>query len=75
MAGTPAAASLPTYHALEELSLRPEEFDSYLCDTLGFRVVRRILPTEAAMGFQRGILVLRKPQPGPTREQGPLALD
>ena len=49
------------FQPLHELTLRPENFDSFLCDTLGFRLLRRLEPSEAAEGFHRSILVLRRP--------------
>lgn len=53
-------ASLAQFHPLDELQLRPDAFPAFLCDTLGFRLVRRLQPGEAASGFHRSLLVLRK---------------
>ncbi|KAL6781054.1 hypothetical protein ACKKBG_A09600 [Auxenochlorella protothecoides x Auxenochlorella symbiontica] len=53
-------ASLAQFHPLDELQLRPDDFPAFLCDTLGFRLVRRLQPGEAASGFHRSLLVLRK---------------
>lgn len=50
-----------SFQLLNDLRLRPEEFPSFLCDTLGFRLLRRLQPSEAASGFSRLILVLRRP--------------
>ena len=71
------------FHRLEELQLRPEGFATWLCESLGFRLVRRLAapaagPADAqadaeeavegttgqpaaGRGFDRPIIVLRKP--------------
>lgn len=53
-------ASLTQFQSLDMLQLRPDDFPAFLCDTLGFRLVRRLQPGEAASGFHRSLLVLRK---------------
>jgi 7SK snRNA methylphosphate capping enzyme len=47
----------------EDLELRPDAFPDYLCDTLGFRLVKRmhVDPSSSAKGFDRPMYVFRKP--------------
>ncbi|KAL4426842.1 hypothetical protein ABPG77_006628 [Micractinium sp. CCAP 211/92] len=50
------------FHRQDELRLRPDAFADYLCDQLGFRLVRRLgVEDAAAPGFDRPMLLLRKP--------------
>ncbi|KAL4431013.1 hypothetical protein ABPG75_006269 [Micractinium tetrahymenae] len=50
------------FHRQDELLLRPDAFADYLCDQLGFRLVRRLgVDDAAAPGFDRPMLLLRKP--------------
>ena len=60
----PRAAAPPGsfFHRLDELLLRPPQFADYLCEALGFRVVRRLAGVlGSAAGFDRPLLLLRKP--------------
>jgi hypothetical protein len=45
----------------EELRLRPAHFADHLCQELGFCLVRQLGVEESAAGFNRPLLVLRKP--------------
>ena len=61
----PAPASLLPNDSLvprrqEELRLRPEQFADYLCETLGFRVVKHFGVEESTAGFNRPMILLRK---------------
>lgn len=46
---------------LDQLALRPDDFAHYLCDVVGFRMVKRKTPESSMTGFDRMILVFRKP--------------
>lgn len=50
------------FHRLGELALRPEALPDLLVDRLGFRLVRRLQPPcDTAAGFDRPMLLFRKP--------------
>lgn len=50
------------HHALDTLSIRPETFADILCDEVGFRFVRSLETASAASsGFQRSMMLLRRP--------------
>ncbi|KAG2489264.1 hypothetical protein HYH03_012284 [Edaphochlamys debaryana] len=51
------------YSRLDELELRPEGFEAYLTDTVGFQLEER-LHEGGDVGFDRPLLLLRKPLPG-----------
>ena len=51
---------LPPPCRQEELRLRPEQFADYLCETLGFRVVKHFGVEESTAGFNRPMILLRK---------------
>lgn len=44
-----------------ELRLRPERFAAHLRESLGFHLVRQLGVEESAAGFDRPLLLLRKP--------------
>lgn len=57
-----ACPAHPPPRRQDELRLRPDAFADYLCDQLGFRLVRRLgVEDAAAPGFDRPMLLLRKP--------------
>ncbi len=51
---------------LHELQLRPDQFADYLCSQLGFRLLKQFgVQESASAGFDRPMLLLRKPGPRP----------
>lgn len=46
---------------LDQINLVPDAFVDYLCDQVGFILVKRTTPETAAAGFDRSIIVLKKP--------------
>lgn len=49
------------FHRQDELQLRPAQFPEYLCEVLGFRLVKHFGVEESTTGFNRPMLLLRKP--------------
>jgi 7SK snRNA methylphosphate capping enzyme len=45
---------------LNQITLVPDSFVDYLCDEVGFTLVKRVTPETAAAGFDRSIIVLKK---------------
>lgn len=67
----PTAAALYLRRRLHELRLHPDGFADYLCSQLGFRLLKQFgVEGPASAGFDRPMLLLRKPRPRPAAPSG-----